>query len=101
MSKKCPKCGSVDIIQNGKYKDGSVGYKCRKCGEMFILLTLFNRITASPEVLAEVLVYESPGYNKKGDKDVFYRSKVDKFWMYTTREEAIATTVAKLKELEK
>lgn len=64
-------------------------------------MTVFDRITASPEVLAEVLVYESPGYNKDGDKDVFYRSKVDKFWVYTTREEAIAATVARLKEVVK
>lgn len=61
--------------------------------------SLFQQITASPEVLAEYLVYESPGYNEDGEKDVFYRSKVDIFWVYTIREEAIAATVAKLKEV--
>ena len=103
MSKICPKCGSIRIV-DAPSVDVSI---CLAC-EAFLNTvngkskqTVFDSITASPEVLAEVLVYESPGYNKDGDKDVFYRSKVDKFWVYTTREEAIAATLEELNKVSK
>ena len=88
MSKiNCPQCEGRDVsITLYTPPDRDVA-SCCKCGytslaEDFPEQSLFDRITQSPEVLAEYLVYESPGYNKEGDKDVFYRSKVDKFWVY-------------------
>ena len=61
--------------------------------------TLFDRITASPEVLAEKLVF--------GDSDgVYWHSTIvfckmfpDCFEDFYTEAEAIAATVAKLKEV--
>ena len=106
MSKRiCGRCGSTDIEENS-LRGEVIWCNCNRCKYFakvadFPEQSIFDRITASPEVLAEVLVYESPGYNKDGDKDVFYRSKVDNFWVYTNREEAIAATVEKLKEVEK
>ena len=58
--------------------------------------TGFDRITASPEVLAEKLVY----HGVTSWDDEFYASTIcDE--IYKTRAEAIAATVAKLKEVEK
>jgi hypothetical protein len=101
MSKKCPKCGSDNFKVVSKYVDGGIGCKCNDCGELFMLLTLFANITASPEVLADKLVYCI--------KDFFYctSGKVVRWtstisdWDYDTKAEAIAATVAKLKEVEK
>lgn len=90
MSKKCILCGGVDIKQNGSYADGSKSFECRNCGEVFILQTVFHRITASPEVLAEKLVYIlSPGLFTSNIIDTVHEHVGD----------AIAATVAKLKEV--
>lgn len=63
-------------------------------------MTVFEKITASPEVLAEVLVFtsyfEDCHYQKRAWKSVFFLPK-----RYKTKEEAIAETVAKLKEVQK
>jgi hypothetical protein len=56
--------------------------------------TLFERITQSPEVLAEKLVY----HGITSWDDDFYASTIcDE--IYNTKAEAIAATVAKLKEV--
>lgn len=58
MSNKCPKCGSIRIIKASE--DVSI---CLACESLLNTInskskpTLFNRITQSPEVLAENLVY--------------------------------------------
>lgn len=54
--------------------------------------TVFDRITASPEVLAEKLVYR---YDGNGT----WRSFLLYGYEFLTKEEAIAATVAKLKEV--
>jgi hypothetical protein len=54
--------------------------------------TVFDRITASPEVLAEDLVYES---------GAMWMSTLITDATFDTLEEAIAATVEKLKEVEK
>ena len=94
MSKKCRNCGCSEIDQTGRYVDGSVSYKCRKCGTHFMLFTVFKTITSSPEVLAEKLVVEY----RHGVKDYAYYSTVT-CELYNTKAEAIAATVAKLKEV--
>ena len=90
MSKKCADCGcevNRNVIQGMYY--------CPRCdddkSERDVLpLILFDRLTASPEVLAEKLVYcHIAGWTSY-------------LMSYHTldREEAIAATVAKLKEVE-
>ena len=59
--------------------------------------TVFHRITASPEVLAEKLVYSFACYDRMG---VYWRSTIVKDDVdWSTKEEAIAATLAKLKEV--
>lgn len=56
--------------------------------------TLFDQITQSHETLAEKLVVEY----RHGVKDYAYYSTVT-YELYNTKSEALATTVAKLKEV--
>lgn len=61
--------------------------------------TMFARITSSPEVLAPKLVYSFACYDRMG---VYWRSTIVKDDVdWSTKEEAIAATVEKLKEIEK
>jgi hypothetical protein len=59
--------------------------------------TLFDRITASPDVLAEKLVYSIKIIS---GCEIMYSSNVLDI-CYNTKEKAIRATVAKLKEVEK
>ena len=100
MSKiKCPQCGDRDVsITLYTPPDKDVA-SCRKCGytslaEDFPEQSLFDRITETPEVLAEKFVYrEFPGQ---------WRSTIvplEKGGLYYNKPEAISATVAKLKEI--
>ena len=62
MSKKCPKCGNVNCTIPKMEHHGEQWLSCLICGQTsrksrFNDVTLFDRITASLEVLAEKLVY--------------------------------------------
>lgn len=90
MSKSsCPWCNHSNITTDG------IDHCCNYCGyEWQSKPTLFDRITASPEVLAEELVtldcdgwWAYVGFGKRES--------------YLTREDAIAETVKKLKGVEK
>lgn len=63
--------------------------------------TLFDRITASPEVLAGRFVYKilSMGVNRRSY--IWWKSSIIPDVDFTNREEALAATVEKLKEVEK
>lgn len=73
--------------------------------------TLFDRITASPEVLAEKLVYPTYGIiSRTWDFEKDDWGTAEPSWSsavipsdrcYSTKEDAIAATVARLKEVEK
>lgn len=68
-----------------------------KCWQM-ANVTMFERITASPEVLAEKLVFLMSLHKADGSvKWVYVSTVVEGRW--ETRAEAIAATVAKLKEV--
>ena len=60
--------------------------------ELFAEQSVFDRITASPEVLAEKLAYR---YDGNGT----WRSFLLYGYEFLTKEEAIAATLAKLKEV--
>ena len=60
--------------------------------------SVFDRITASPEVLAEKLVYQFIGYDGNGLFHGYWKSTITDE-DYATKEEAIAATVEKLKEV--
>lgn len=70
---------------------------CKTC--VFPKQTIFHRITESPEVLAETFVYcEEP---ERFAECASWRSVLLGNISFATREQAIAATVAKLKEVEK
>lgn len=96
MSEFCPKCGSAYF---GVREDDT----CLSCG--WHRVTVFSRITASPEVLAETIVYEECEHSildTNGCGATFpggYTSAILDF-SYGTKAEAIAATVERLKEVE-
>lgn len=117
MSKKCPRCESKNIHIT-EYPNLSCSMAtCYGCGyadllEKFPEQTLFDKITQSYETLAEKLVYETAVEERKTVYDnrgrgVGVRSYIDYVWkssvtgddIYTSKDEAIAATVAKLKEV--
>lgn len=105
MSNKCPRCGNslMAILASNKnpLTDILQCDICRFAGErrIFNNTTLFDRITQSPEVLAEELVYcEKP---ECFCECASWRSVILGNVSYATKEKAIAATVAKLKEVEK
>ena len=67
----CRRCKSTNVVMDGTYC-GTSYYRCETCGQWgdkdkFTQQTVFHRITASPEVLAEKSVYTHeccriPGY---------------------------------------
>lgn len=103
MSKKCHYCGgNAEFI--GKNWDNEDVFRCKKCGKQgrdncfSDRPTIFHRITASPEVLAPHFVFL---------KAVFFTNITAKEqWLstitgdvYSSKPEAIAATVVKLKEV--
>ena len=40
--KKCPNCGSMEVIRDGRLKDGSSRFQCKTCGKNFSTKTLFR-----------------------------------------------------------
>ena len=89
---KCPKCGS-------EYFEVREDDTCLSCG--WQRNTVFDRITASPEVLAEKLVYHIILTDCMNRNRGYWRSTFFPCNKYLTKEKAIAATVAKLKEVEK
>lgn len=89
---------------------------CLACGKLFEDYpdTVFTQITESPETLAEKLVYETAIEGQETAYDwygngVGVRSHIYYVWkssvtgddIYTSEKEAIAATMAKLKEVAK
>ena len=94
MSKKCPKCGSIAVVYED-YVGGTLFHRCQTCGHIgsdFEKQTLFDRITESPEVLADELVtLDCDGW--------WAYVGIGKRESYLTREKALEATVAALKEV--
>lgn len=87
MSEKCPKCGSEYF---GVREDDT----CLSCG--YQRVTIFHRITASPEVLAEEFC--DTMFSCYNNAFRWYSMLTGEF--YNSKAEAIAATVARLKEVE-
>jgi hypothetical protein len=91
----CKNCKSV-AVEYEDYCGGTSYFRCKTCGmrgnkDKFTQVTVFDHITASPEVLANFLVFYLPEIDK-------YTSKIIAVF-YEDIAEAIAATVAKLKEV--
>lgn len=96
----CKNCKSV-AVEYEDYCGGTSYFRCKTCGmrgnkDKFTQVTIFDRITESPEVLAEYCVYECGDIY--GDGYPVWYSSVTKIY-YAEKSEAIAATVAKLKEV--
>lgn len=97
----CQKCKSTNVVEDGTY-GGTTYYRCETCHHLgekddFPEMTVFDRITASPEVLAPEFVYCEevfPGWDT-------WCSLLLGNVGYRTKQEAIAATVARLKEVER
>lgn len=112
MSKKCPKCSSCNIhVTAYPYPTANMAtcYDCGCAGEErdFPEQTLFDQITAAPEVLAEKLVYKTydvivrtwdTDKDDWGTAEPTWKSVIIEY-NFNTREDAIAATVAKLNEV--
>lgn len=100
MSKKCHYCGG-DAELIGKNWNNEDIFRCKKCGKQgrdncfSDRPTVFHRITASPEVLAEKLVYSI--YDT--DSCEWWTSTLCNYTPWKLKAEAIAATVARLKEV--
>lgn len=112
MSKKCPWCKVNVYLTELKH-----WYKCPECQTEFPErafpkeITLFDRITASPEVLAKKLVNKTAirtsetVYDHRG-RGIGVKYYIEEVWKSTITEdtyisetEAIAATLARLKEV--
>lgn len=95
----CKDCKGTDVTQYPPGMFGEPRHRCNSCGKIsstedFVVLTVFDRLTASPEALATKLVYVSL-FN------ACWYSTLTGDVMYKSREEAEAATVEKLNEVEK
>jgi hypothetical protein len=101
-NKVCPQCSCTDIAQDWYTHDQGICFVCNICGFVgdaaeFRDQTLFLRITTSPEVLADKLVYKTLCVAVNRVTYSCWKSTITEE-AYRTKEEAIAATVAKLKE---
>ena len=99
MSKKCPLCGNRSFIpfQMGSSVYFDI-YKCKICGSELLYtqlceITVFDRITQSPETLAEKLVCHGV---TSWDEEYYWSTVCN--GTFKTKAKAIAATVARLKE---
>lgn len=104
MSKKCPKCGSKDT--NIAYYPAPTDHMatCYGCGyadllERFPEQSIFDCLTASPEVLAERFVYKLRCMGVNRSSYICWKSTIIYDADFSTREEAIAATLERLKEV--
>ena len=97
----CDRCKSSFIIPSSSLSNH---YKCQNCNRVgrandFPEMTIFDRITASPDVLAESVVHTYEMAIGGSMFRVYWTSPfVDN--LYLDKSEAIAATVEKLKEVE-
>lgn len=99
----CPKCGNPNTHVERRPDGFCCCPECHhrwKIGESQPKPTVFDRIIASPEVLAPKFIYEATTCAGDGYILAGYRSTIAAgFWL--AKSEAIAATVNKLKEVEK
>ena len=103
----CGKCGSHRVVDAGSYA-GSSFFKCETCGQLgmrekFPRMTVFHQITTSPEVLAVEFVEPYTTWDADGRLNKMWQTSLRDLSgrLFDTREEAIAATVERLKEVEK
>ena len=86
---------------NNPYADIPTMIEDKKRKQVQMKQTIFHRITASPEVLAEDFVEPYTRWGEDGHLETLWRTNFRELsgMLFDTKEEAIAATVAKLKEV--
>ena len=99
----CGRCKSTVVVPWHNVKDF---YKCMNCSAMghaekFPEKTVFHQITASEALLAEEFVEPYTSWGEDRHLETLWRSNFRELsgMLFDTEEEAIATTLAKLKEV--
>lgn len=105
MNKKCSDCAAwqYDSYRGWHYCSQGQGDICPGNGKacnFFKQATVFQQITASPEVLAPYFVFatEDTVLSRHDERGILYFSSITGGY-YQYRDNAIAATVAKLKEI--
>lgn len=101
MSKKCPSCGSKKIIIDNYDFAYCIACELYAMAEKFPEQSVFDRITQSEEVLAEEFVEPYTTWAADGSLDKMWQTSFRDLScrLFDTKEEAIAATVEKLKEV--
>lgn len=106
MSQTCGNCKHFYCEGDGRccVKDETWRYSDDDACEKFENLdkyagTHFRQITASPDVMAEKLVYDWGHLFHNGDIKIYWKSTILPDAVFSSKAEAIAATVAKLKEV--
>ena len=100
----CPKCGNPNTHVERRPDGFCYCPDCQhrwKIGESQPKPTVFDTITASPELLAKEFVEPYTRWGEDGHLETLWRSNFRELSgiLFDTKEEAIAATVAKLKEV--
>ena len=98
----CKDCKGTDVTEYPPGIFGDPRHRCNSCGKIsntsdFVELTVFDRIAASPEVLAEEFV--GMMYDRVSGEYKYYSMFTGEF--YNSYEDAISETLEKLNEVEK
>lgn len=100
----CPKCGNTDVSWIRDDADYAQ-YVCLECKQDFYYppKPLFDFVTQSPEVLAEEFVEPYTRWGDDGHLETLWRSNFRELsgMLFDTKDEAIAATIEKLKEVER
>ena len=92
----CKDCKSTDVTAYTPGIFGESRHKCKSCGKIgvtanFVESSLFNRITQSPEALAETYMFNHDGK--------VFKSLLLPNMVFNSREEAYTATVEKLRRV--
>ena len=91
FDKKCSKCRNYN---------GNI-LICESCAHYKPKQTVFQRITASPEVLAEKLVYDWGHLCHNGDVKIYWKSTILPDAVFYSKSEAIEATLEELNKVSK
>ena len=104
----CPECGSYLFSYEHTEDNDWRLCTCECCGcsgtpEEFLYNSVFARIASSPELLAEEFVEPYIRWGEDGHPETLWRSNFRELsgMMFDTKEEAVAATVGRLKEVGK
>ena len=102
----CKDCKSTDVTVYTPGIFGDSRHRCNSCGKIsftadFVEPTLFDSVTASPDVLADKLVYDWGHLCHNGDVKIYWKSTILPDAVFYSKYEAIAATLEELNKVSK